>query len=230
MILKELSNLIKPPKRIEPLEYIYVATNDSYRHKNKFKLGGVSSFENLKNRQPKYNTGRSKTDDNYFVYIRKVSSYRSVEHSISNLLGGFKETASKELYIIHFDWLTKCLEMVIDHSDEFTVFVNENREQMVRDTTTKTPVDVQPVQVQRLRMIIQNVGEEPKQLLEVFDPEVIEAMEKAFENFQPNNGLIDRKSFEERMLELSPKKLKKLKQKRKLWELVRTGIKSRMEI
>ncbi|MGL5962353.1 MAG: hypothetical protein ACRCZ0_10450 [Cetobacterium sp.] len=36
--------------------------------------------------------------------------------------------------IIHFDWLVKCLDAVIDGSAEVLLYVNENRQKILEDT------------------------------------------------------------------------------------------------
>jgi flagellar biosynthesis GTPase FlhF len=127
-------------KQVEPQEYIYIATTENYSLENKFKPGGCGSFDLTKSRLSQYNSGKSDSNSHFFVYLRKVVSYRSIEQALLGCLGGFRENANKELYIINFDWLVKCIDAVVDHNTEFLLFVNSNRGQMVEDTMNKAPV------------------------------------------------------------------------------------------
>ena len=126
----------------------------------------------LKSRLTTYNSGKSDSDAHYFVYVRKVVSFRSVEHALLGCLGSFRENANKELYIIHFDWLVRCLDAIIDHTCEFLAFVNLNRDQMVEDTMNKTPVTPSPIRLEKLKISYQRVGEDEVELT-TFDQDTI---------------------------------------------------------
>lgn len=41
---------------------------------------------------------------------------------------------STELYIMHYDWLLKFVDAIMDGNAEFTLLVNTNREQIALDT------------------------------------------------------------------------------------------------
>ncbi|MGL5961623.1 MAG: BRO-N domain-containing protein, partial [Cetobacterium sp.] len=98
--LKKTLDFNQATKKVEPTEYIYIATTSQDQQTNKFKVGGCQSFELIKSRLPQYNTGKSDSNNHFFVYLKKTVSYRSVEHAISGMLNGFLENKSKELYLI----------------------------------------------------------------------------------------------------------------------------------
>src|SRR5574343_520943 len=139
-------------KQVEPQEYIYIATTDEYSLENKFKPGGCASFDLVKSRLSQYNGGKSDSNSHYFIYLRKVPNYRSIEQALSGCLGGFRENANKELYIINFDWLVKCLDAIIDHNLEFLEFVNCNRMRMVEDTINLKPTVITPLRLEKIRI------------------------------------------------------------------------------
>jgi hypothetical protein len=41
---------------------------------------------------------------------------------------------------INYNWLVKCVDAIIDHNDEFLLFVNLHRDQMVEDTMNNEPI------------------------------------------------------------------------------------------
>src|SRR5579864_4250822 len=99
--IKKALEFNQATKKVEPLEYVYVATTDRYQDHHKFKIGGTATFELLKSRLNQYNSGESDSDSHYYVYTRKTVNYKAIEHTVQGLLSGFRENQSKELYIIH---------------------------------------------------------------------------------------------------------------------------------
>jgi hypothetical protein len=138
--IKKALEFNQATKKVEPLEYVYVATTDRYQDHHKFKIGGTATFELLKSRLNQYNSGESDSDSHYYVYTRKTVNYKAIEHTVQGLLSGFRENQSKELYIIHYDWLIKCLDAILDGNVELALFINSSRDRIVYDTTTKSPI------------------------------------------------------------------------------------------
>jgi actin-related protein len=207
-------------KQIEPQEYIYVVTTDNYSPENKFKPGGCETFKLLKSRLNTYNSGKSDSDSHYYVYVRKVVSYRSIEQVLLGCLGGFRENINKELYIIHFDWLVRCLDAIIDHTSEFLTFVNLNRDQMVEDTMNKEPVTPIPIRLEKLKISYQRVGEEEVNLVMIFDQDTIDAVKESLVSFNPDDNIIKRTTFENHLKQHYPE-VKINNKKRSLWEIVK---------
>lgn len=220
--LRKTLDFNQATKKVEPSEYIYIATTAEYQRTNKFKVGGCQSFELVKSRLTQYNSGESDSHNHFFVYLKKTVSYKSIEHSISGMLMGFRENKSKELYFIHFDWLTKCLDAVIDGSAEFMFYVNENRERIVEDTINMQPNIAPPIQLEQIKIAYIRAGDEPKEVqiaANKLDDETIESIREAIESYQSENNIVVRSKFEEHLKSKSPN-VKLEKKKRDVWKAV----------
>ena len=220
--LKKTLDFNQATKKVEPSEYIYIATTSQDQQTNKFKVGGCQSFELVKSRLPQYNTGKSDSNNHFFVYLKKTISYRSVEHAISGMLIGFLENKSKELYLIHFDWLVKCLDAVIDGSTEVLLYVNENRQKILEDTINLQPTISPPIQLEQIKIAYIRAGDEPKEVqieANKLDDETIESIREAIESYQSENNIVVRSKFEEHLKSTSPN-VKLEKKKRDVWKAV----------
>jgi len=208
--------------KVEPSEYIYVVTTAQYQRTNKFKVGGCQSFELVKSRLTQYNSGESDTHNHFFVYLKKTVSHKSIEHAISGMLMGFRENKSKELYFIHFDWLVKCLDAVLDGSTGFLLFVNENRERIVEDTINLQPTISPPIQLEQIKIAYLRAGDEPREVqiaANKLDDETIESIREAIESYQSENNIVVRSKFEEHLKCTSPS-VKLEKKRRDVWKAV----------
>jgi hypothetical protein len=206
-------------RMVEPREYIYIATTDVYARDNKFKPGGCSAFNLVKSRLSQYNSGKSDSDMHYFVYLKKVVSYRAVEQALQGCLGGFRENLNKELFIINFDWLVKCVDAIIEHNTEFMVFVNLNRDQMVEDTMNKEPVAVVPIRLEKVRISFQLYGEDEVELSSE-DQQIIDAVKESLTTFFPDNDVVKRVVFENHLKQNFPK-VEIGKRKRQVWGMAK---------
>ena len=206
-------------RMVEPREYIYIATTDAYSRDNKFKPGGCSAFNLVKSRLSQYNSGKSDSDMHYFVYLKKVVSYRAVEQALQGCLGGFRENLNKELFIINFDWLVKCVDAIIEHNTEFMVFVNLNRDQMVEDTMNKEPVAVVPIRLEKVRISFQLYGEDEVELSSE-DQQIIDAVKESLATFFPDNDVVKRVVFENHLKQNFPK-VEIGKRKRQVWGMAK---------
>jgi prophage antirepressor-like protein len=216
--IKKALEFNQATKKVEPLEYVYVATTDRYQDHHKFKIGGTATFELLKSRLNQYNSGESDSDSHYYVYTRKTVNYKAIEHTVQGLLSGFRENQSKELYIIHYDWLIKCLDAILDGNVELALFINSSRDRMVQDTITKSPTIASPIQLETI--IYSRAGDDPHDVTALLAPELIETIKTAIDSYAPDNNTIKRKEFEQRLLELDPDL--RLEGKRKTaWNVVR---------
>src|SRR5579864_3831899 len=200
--IKKALEFNQATKKVEPLEYVYVATTDRYQDHHKFKIGGTATFELLKSRLNQYNSGESDSDSHYYVYTRKTVNYKAIEHTVQGLLSGFRENQSKELYIIHYDWLVKCLDAILDGNVELALFINSSRDRIVYDTTTKSPTIASPIQLETI--IYSRAGDDPHDVTALLAPELIETIKTAIDSYVPDNNTIKRKEFEQRLLELDP--------------------------
>jgi hypothetical protein len=207
-------------KQVEPQEYIYIATTEQYMLETKFKPGGCGTFDLVKSRLSQYNSGKSDSNAHFYVYIRKVVSYRSIEQALLGCLGGFRENANKELYIINYNWLVKCVDAIIDHNDEFLLFVNLHRDQMVEDTMNNEPIIVPPLRLEKIRISYQRIGEEEVDLTTIFNQDTIDAIKESLTSFSPDNNTIKRTAFENHLKQQYPE-VKIDNKKRPLWEIVK---------
>lgn len=207
-------------KQVEPQEYIYIATTDQYMPENKFKPGGCGTFDLVKSRLSQYNSGKSDSNGHFFVYLRKVVSYRAVEQALYATLGGFRENSNKELYIINFNWLVKCIDAIIDHNMEFLLFVNLNREQMVEDTMNKEPIIMAPLHLEKIRISYQRIGEEEVELTTILEQDTINAIKESLITFNPDNNIIKRIVFENHLKQNYPE-VKIDHKKRIVWDIVK---------
>jgi prophage antirepressor-like protein len=207
-------------KQVEPQEYIYIATTDQYMVETKFKPGGCGTFDLVKSRLSQYNSGKSDSNSHFFVYLRKVVSYRAIEQALAATLGGFRENANKELYIINYDWLVKCLDAIIDHNAEFLLFVNLNRNQMVEDTMNREPVIMAPLRLEKIRVTYQRIGEEEVELTTILEQDTIDAIKDAMVVFNPDNNVVKRVAFENHLKESHPE-VKIDQRKRIIWDIVK---------
>lgn len=80
-------------------------------------------------------------------------------HAIKGLLSGFRENQSNELYIMHYDWLVKFVDAIMDGNAEFALLVNSNREQIAEDTINKEPTIVPPIQLEQIMYL--RAGDNP---------------------------------------------------------------------
>jgi hypothetical protein len=209
-------------KKVEPTEYIYIVTTSQYQKTNKFKVGGCQSFDLIKSRLNQYNSGESDSHNHFFVYLRKTVSYKSIEHAISGMLMGFRENKSKELYFIHFDWLTKCIDAVMDGTAEFMLYVNENRDKIFDDTINMQPNISPPIQLEQIKIAYIRAGDEPKEIqieANKFDDETIKLIREAIESYQSENNIIVRLKFEDHLKRTTNVKFEK--KKRDVWKIVR---------
>jgi hypothetical protein len=149
-----------------------------------------------------------------------VVSYRSIEQALLGCLGGFRENANKELYIINYNWLVKCVDAIIDHNDEFLLFVNLHRDQMVEDTMNNEPIIVPPLRLEKIRISYQRIGEEEVDLTTIFNQDTIDAIKESLTSFSPDNNTIKRTAFENHLKQQYPE-VKIDNKKRPLWEIVK---------
>jgi hypothetical protein len=205
-------------KCVEPLEYIYICTTEYYQRQHKFKVGGVQTFELLRSRLTQYNSGEADSEAHFFIYVRKTVSYRSIEQSIKGLLSGFRENQSNELYIMHYDWLLKFVDAIMDGNAEFAILVNSNRQQIADDTINKDPTIVPPIQLEQIMYL--RAGDTPRDLTTVLDPEIRRAIQEAVDSFEPDNNTVKRREFEEYLMRMSPN-VKLDGKKRDAWEMTR---------
>ncbi len=51
---------------------------------------------------------------------------------------------------MHYDWLIKFVDAILDGNAEFALLVNSNREKIADDTINKEPTIVPPIQLEQI--------------------------------------------------------------------------------
>jgi hypothetical protein len=105
-------------------QVVYIATSASYANQNRFKVGGVESIDKLSSRLSTYNTGSASGDLFYYAEWFLVHNYKEIEGRLKDLLGRFRDTKPKEIYVMHYTNLLKVLEYLISHYNEEVDSVN----------------------------------------------------------------------------------------------------------
>jgi len=109
---------------IPKTQAVYIATSPNYAQQNRFKVGGVESLDKLKPRLSVYNGRSANGDLFYFSDWFLVHNYKEIENRLKDLLGRFRDSKSKEIYILHYTKLKHVLEYLIDNYNEETDLVN----------------------------------------------------------------------------------------------------------
>lgn len=214
--LKKVLEFSHATRKVEPLEYIYICTTEKYQKQNKFKVGGVGSFDLLKSRLSNYNSGKSKSDSHFFVFVEKTVSYRAIEHTLKGLLSGFREQQEKELYLMHYDWLEKFVKDIVEGNVDFANNINSKREQVMHDTLNKEPRIAPPIPLYSITF--KKAGEEPIDIS--YDEQVFGIVKEAINSFEPNDDVVKRRDFENHLLKYNPE-FKLDGRKREVWGVVR---------
>jgi hypothetical protein len=124
-----------------------------------FKVGGVATIDRLENRLAQYNSGRARGDDFFFSEWYTVTCYTDVEKRLETLVGRFRDSKRKEIYVMHYTNLKYIVEYIINRCDEEIDEVTRQLEEFIRnlDRRQLRPVIVQPKPLNRVQ--IQRVGQ-----------------------------------------------------------------------
>lgn len=145
--MHQINNFICNVKQRSKTEYIYIATTALYAKQNLFKVGGSSSLKCLHSRLATYNTGRSKNDRFYFVYIRKTDDYHRIERRIKDILFDFREKSNSEIYVLNYKWLSELITNIIDNNNEEIDKYNDFIGNILRETINREPHIPNPVNI-----------------------------------------------------------------------------------
>ncbi len=121
---------------------LYIVTTRQYSQYNLFKVGKTV---NIKNRIATYNTGRVEDDSSFVVWKFKCHSARDLEVRVRQMLGRFAEKSSKELYMLHYDYLKMFIERIASGYDEETDAFNDFVRDHLIDAAKKEPAIVGPL-------------------------------------------------------------------------------------
>jgi prophage antirepressor-like protein len=128
-----MNELLIDNTKIQATQVIYIATTDRYALENKFKVGGIESCHKVDNRLGSYNTGRPKDDQMYFSDLILVVNYKQIEDRIKTLISRFRDTAKKEMYLMHYTDIQYVVKYCCEHYNEEVDHVNEHLDQFINN-------------------------------------------------------------------------------------------------
>ncbi len=70
---------------------------------------------------------------------------------------------------MHYDWLIKFVDAILDGNAEFALLVNSNREKIADDTINKEPTIVPPIPLEQI--MYHRAGNSPRDLITVYTEE-----------------------------------------------------------
>jgi len=154
-----LKNYVTNVKQRLKKEIIYIATTKSYANQNNFKVGGCSNRKLLKKRLSTYNTGRPDADKYYFSYIEETPSFRQLEKRIKDLLGEFRDSKNKEVYVINYNSLKCFVNLLKNNYDEEIKEFNELIKTFAEDLVNKKAVVPEAIKLDCAELTIIKNGE-----------------------------------------------------------------------
>jgi hypothetical protein len=158
-----------------------------------FKVGGVATIDRLENRLAQYNSGRARGDDFFFSEWYTVTCYTDVEKRLETLVGRFRDSKRKEIYVMHYTNLKYIVEYIINRCDEEIDEITRQLEEFIRnlDRRQLRPVIVQPKPLNRVQ--IQRVGQPDIVITTNNTPSLIERIELYIGTLQTDTQVINAK-------------------------------------
>lgn len=137
-----LNELMINNSKIEKTQVIYIATSQSYAAQNRFKVGGVEAVNKLASRLSTYNSRSAAGDDFYYSDVFLIADYRQIESRLKSLLLRFRDRASKEIYVLHYNNIQYIVNYFCDHYNEELDYVNEHLTEFINNLNR---YDLRPV-------------------------------------------------------------------------------------
>lgn len=144
-------------------EWIYIATTKQYAANNHFKIG---STRRLAARISTYQTGRAEEDNMYYCWIFKCHNAAKLDVAIKEALSMFLENKTKEMYVLHYDYLEDLVHHICTNYTTFMDYINEfvtNVYPTIGDIPSKIP---DKVEIEKIKVTISNVNDEKPITLE----------------------------------------------------------------
>ena len=152
----DLQESLLDNKELDRTQVVYIATSTNYAKRNRFKVGGVENEDKLGSRLATYNTRSANGDDFFYTDRYFVHNYREIENRLKDLIGGFRDRKTKEMYILHYTHLTYIVKYLIDHYNDEVDEINKKLEEFIKDLNIR---QLRPVVVKPLNMTyIQQTG------------------------------------------------------------------------
>jgi hypothetical protein len=185
-------------------EIIYIASTRVYSAQNNFKVGGCGSRQSLKKRLATYNTGRPENDLYYFCYIGETPDHSKLEKRINDVIGGFRDSKEKEMYVMHFKTLEAFIKQIRTNYGEEIDQLNDFVKNVADELTTRTPFIPEPIVLNAIKVSRITNGEiVEKKIIDLDaldDAEQTELVQKMFREFEatvkPDQTVVKRQEFE----------------------------------
>lgn len=199
-----LTNYVSNVKQRLRRQIIYIATTKLYAQQNNFKVGGCSSRKLLQRRLANYNTGRPQNDLYYFAYIEETTDYNQLEKRLKDVLGEFRDTLGKEMYVLHYNSLKAFIDLLRKNYDEEILELNKFIQTFTEELVNRPPVVPEPIKLNTVEVKFVRDGEEVESKiinLDDFDAatqrEIIQNMFQDFkQTLDPEKKIVQRKEFE----------------------------------
>lgn len=138
----QMKNFVTNVKIRTNTDYIYIVSTTQYASNNNFKPGHT---DNLKKRLATYNTGQATGDQWYYCYTKKVFEAQKLDKLIHDLLSDFKDTKQKENIILHFNYLVKIIDFVVDNFNQSFEYLNNFIKTDLEKSYSLRPVIPEPI-------------------------------------------------------------------------------------
>ncbi|CCU55572.1 N1R/p28-like protein [Choristoneura biennis entomopoxvirus] len=139
--------------------YIYIATSKYYAQINNFKLGKTVS---LKSREINFNNTRNTQDEFYICYYKKVYNVDKIESILKNILDFCADKKDKEIFIIHYKYLVKLVNKVVDSTNESYDYMNDIIKNYLSDMHNLEPIIPDKIIKNKIKSIKVKKEIEPK--------------------------------------------------------------------
>lgn len=125
-------------------EIIYIATSKNYARCNRFKVGGVGAFKQLKKRLSCYNTRSASGDEWYYCNLFMVTNFRHVEARLKETIGRFRDNKNKEIYVLNYNDLKHVVSTICKNFKNETEWVSSNMSRFIHHLQNDTDCIIPP--------------------------------------------------------------------------------------
>ena len=117
-----LTNRIQNVEKFEKNGWVYFTTSKVYSANNQFRLGQT---EELNARMQKYQVGRAKDDDLYYIFIHNCVNPRILENMLRNMLIHYRDTKTKDFYVMPWEILESYVKNAVKIYDRIVTRTNK---------------------------------------------------------------------------------------------------------
>ena len=193
-LVLRLNEMLVDKTELPKTQIVYIATSENYANQNRFKVGGVESLDKLAPRLSSYNGRSASGDEFYYAEWYTVHNYRDIEIRLKNLLGRFRDKASKEIYILHYTKLEYILSYIITHYNDETDHVNEHLADFISSLDTHNLRPVVPPNKHLKKITIADAGRPDVEITGNSFEEIENKLRQYFESLDADTDSVTSKS------------------------------------